>query len=240
MGGTPIGDRWFVTGRLYRSGTLAQLTAKGREQLTALGIKQVIDLRSVDEAKTSPSQLPNGVKTLHLPIKDPNRFPKARAFWTVLVKRERLETVLIDGYTRVMIGSNGDQIGRALKAIAAEPGATLVHCTAGKDRTGLLIAILLRMLGATDNVVLQDYLASNRCIEQIEELVAHDLSRLRRIGLTEEQIRPILATSSTTLETAFDFLANNYGTLNNYLDSQANFRHEDRTRLRTLLLKSSG
>lgn len=221
---------------LYRAGSLAHLTAKGKVALSDLGIQSVIDLRSEDEVAKAPDKLPFAIKHVHLPIKDPSRVPRLRAAWAVLVRRNKLAEALSEGYTRVMIDANGPVLGLALRHVAESDGATVVHCTAGKDRTGLLTAIILKLLHVSDADIMSDYLVSNRFSDQIARRIAQDIQLLKRAGLSDRQIRPILQVTPKLLTDSFSHIDYHHGSLTNYLEMKCGVDAPLRHKLREKML----
>ena len=222
--------------QVYRSGTLSELTDLGVQQLATLKIGTIVDLRSNEERDKSPDRLPDGVRYLHRPITDPSRIPKLRTLWTVFWQRNDLGTVILDVYKRIMLDANGAIIGEILDLIAENNGAVLIHCTAGKDRTGLFIALLLTLLDIPASSVMQDYAVSNQFTDVFANLIKRDISVLRRVGLSDEQIRPIISADPPILNAALQHIDDRYGSLANYLNTQAGIDAAKIKRLQQLLL----
>jgi protein-tyrosine phosphatase len=137
--------RW---GRLYRSEALHRIDEPGREQFAALGIRQIIDLRDDYEVELAPSRIDGLEITVH-------RIP-------VFARKVAVpETgTLADAYEK-MIDEHAATLVRAVQVIAdAEGDTVLVHCMAGKDRTGLVIALTLLAAGVDRADVVDDYAAT--------------------------------------------------------------------------------
>jgi protein-tyrosine phosphatase len=144
-------------GRLYRSDTLESLTAEDHRRFAALGIATVIDLRASSEI-VRRGRLDLGqqqVRYLHLPFVDVVGDP---AQWDPVVAARPEYPVL--GY-RQMLADGADRLAAVLRTLA-EPGAlpAVFHCISGKDRTGLVAAILLRLLGVPQLEVAAEYALS--------------------------------------------------------------------------------
>ena len=159
VGGYPTADgrriRW---GALLRSDNLCRLTATGRQQLVDAGVLTIVDLRSENELEIDPP--PYGANTgpgavplyFNLPVLDYDDQDTMARLRRVRGMGEDY-CVLLDGFRR--------PIGRVLQAIAdAPPGGVLVHCHAGKDRTGIVVALLLSLAGVPNDVIVEDYAAS--------------------------------------------------------------------------------
>lgn len=221
---------------VYRSGTLSELTDLGVIQLAELGIHTIVDLRSIEEKDNAPDRLPSGVRYLHRPIADPSRMPRLRAVWTVFRQRNQLGQVLLDVYKRIIIDTNAHIIGELFNIIAANQGPLLIHCTAGKDRTGLSIALLLKLLTIPDSTIISDYAISNQFTDRFAQLIKRDLSMLSRVGLSDEQIRPIISADPAILTAALQHIDDQYGSLEQYLSTQTGIDTAKITHLRQILL----
>lgn len=125
---------------LIRSASLDALTAAGAESLTGLGVTLVIDLREDSEVPESAShQFP--VRRVPL-YQLPDGPPQAGS----------LEQVY-----DLLINSRGAELASAVRAIADASGPVLVHCTAGKDRTGLVVALALEAAGIPRRDIVTNY-----------------------------------------------------------------------------------
>ena len=152
LGGLPTtGGRVIRSGRLFRSDTLQALTAKDAEHLaTRLGLKAIIDLRlarEVAEEGRGPLAARAGISYLKAPLEMAS---------TTSIDPDR---VLHDLYAQCL--ERGEMLALALERLAQFAGQpTVVHCAAGKDRTGVLTALVLRLTGVADEVIVGDYMAS--------------------------------------------------------------------------------
>ena len=133
--------------KLYRSDSLHQLSPQDRAELADRGISLVIDLRDDQERAAFPSSLDGlAVRVEHNPVFS----TPASAFIAI---DARLDDLYDDVITR-----SGDRLVSAVKLIAdSGDDAVLVHCTAGKDRTGLVIALTLIAAGVDRSSVIEDY-----------------------------------------------------------------------------------
>lgn len=149
LGGYPTRTgRWIRPERLYRSDGPHALTAADHATLRTLELRTVIDLRTTEEVETKPSfvtALAN-VVGYHLPLLDVVPDTNDLPTWTN-------PRVVADRY-REMLDNGTEMIGEAL-AILSDPATypVLIHCTAGKDRTGFLAAIVLGLLDAADELL---------------------------------------------------------------------------------------
>ena len=155
LGGLPLSSGGeFPDGRLYRSGTFQFLTEAETAQLASnLGLVTVIDLRAPSEPAHTRRRFPDGVEVLEIPFltniepeweRPSDQSPRAVA--------GRYLDMLEQQGVAVLTG--------ILRAIRADRFPLVIHCSAGKDRTGILIALLLTLAGVTEEAIAADYAAS--------------------------------------------------------------------------------
>jgi protein-tyrosine phosphatase len=160
LGGYATADgqrtRWRV---LFRADGLGELTGTDLAVMAELGIRTVVDLRSGYEVEQSRFDVDaHPVSFHHFPFID--TLPDVEAW-------DRKPGLLGAQY-KEMLDDAGHQILGALEVLAA-PGArpAVFHCTAGKDRTGLLSAIVLSLLGVPEETVVADYALSGDAMERL-------------------------------------------------------------------------
>jgi protein-tyrosine phosphatase len=204
-GGGPAGEtvRW---GTLLRSDALHRLDDSGRTALSALGLRTVIDLRTDEEVRAAPSALDDtGARTFHVPLFD------AAAIG-------RLPPELAAIY-RYMIDDCGAAIATAIGRLCADGALpALVHCTAGKDRTGLVVALVLEVIGVPDEIIAADYALSGA---YLDTSTTSAIGRIRAIsgigrwldlgalGASPQIIHDALARIRTRSGTVSDYLLGN-------------------------------
>jgi len=137
-------------GVLYRADALSSLSDADLAEISALGVALVVDLREKIEADAAPDVLPAAVDYRRIPIFEETLFSHDfSAFPTLL------------GQYQLVLDNHAPKLVEAISAIAQHKGApVIVHCTAGKDRTGLIIALIHLVLGVDEETVLLDYGAS--------------------------------------------------------------------------------
>ncbi|KAA9134399.1 tyrosine-protein phosphatase [Microbacterium caowuchunii] len=141
--------RWMRGGVLFRSDALANLDSDDLKEFDELGIRLVIDLREKIEADAAKDLLPEGVAYRRIPVFEETLFSHDfNAFPTLL------------GQYQLILDGHAPRLAEVIAAIADTDGAALVHCTAGKDRTGLVVALIQLLLGIDEEIVLADYGAS--------------------------------------------------------------------------------
>jgi protein-tyrosine phosphatase len=159
VGGYPAAGGGTVRWRtLLRSDALHRLDPEGQAMLAGVGLRSVVDLRTPMEAEAAPSALDGlglvgSTRRVSLLGDDPQTLP--------------LEPpVELSDIYRYLIVHRGDEIGKAVKALCAEAALpALVHCSAGKDRTGIVIALTLSAVGVPDEYIAADYALSGSYLD---------------------------------------------------------------------------
>jgi protein-tyrosine phosphatase len=155
--------RW---GALVRSDTTSMLTPTGQQALSDYGIRTVIDLRFPSELKTNPSPY-NQAFTSPLDTRpDYVHCPLEGGEDLVWPSQAAPAELMSDMYCR-MLEKNRKQVATVFSAVAhARPGGVLIHCHAGKDRTGIIIAVLLSAAGVPNELIAEDYALTNPATDQ--------------------------------------------------------------------------
>jgi protein-tyrosine phosphatase len=224
--------RW---GRVYRAGSLAELSDDEIAYLDRLGLRLSCDLRTAEETERHPDRLPPGAKLLHRPIV--GNVSRLRRLITLYRKRHHIQEVLEAVYI-VMLDQNGPVFADLFHA-AADPAnlPLVVHCTAGKDRTGLAVALLLLALGVPEETVIADYTLSNEAFEVLSGRMQPEMRRLYSFGFGEVQLRPFLLAEARTMAGALEYIRRRYGSPDWYLQ-KAGVTDETIERVKENLLAS--
>jgi protein-tyrosine phosphatase len=182
LGGLPTEDGGkTVSGRLLRSDNLQELTPADIAKLTGeYGLSTVVDLRSTAELNSegpAPLDAVASVEHRHHPVL-PEEGLATDAVADVLLTRNQRDRSrypgnAVTGHYLGYLEDRPDQVVAALRSVARAPGAALVHCAAGKDRTGVVVALALSAAGVRPDAIVADYAATG---ERTEPLLA----RLRR------------------------------------------------------------
>ncbi len=220
-------------GALYRSGQLAALTQDDVQRLATLDIRLVFDFRRREEQSRDPSRFPEAVAptVIGLPI-DPGstlNFLDAQA-------DARDFTEFMCRINREFVESHSMHYRRMFEYLLDhDRGASLIHCSAGKDRTGFAAAMILSALGVPRDVVLQDYMLTAHFFD-----IDREIDRLRRKYQWQgepEAIRPVLDVREQYLNTAFDAIAERFSDLNEYLREELGVDEAARAVLRRRYLE---
>lgn len=134
-------------GSLFRSDALAKVNRAGRQRLRELGVRRVIDLRSdLDRRLSGPDRIRGvGAELVKAPMLSGG-------------SKSEIYTLSLELVYRKLLDNNGPALGAAIRAVAEAPdGAVVVHCTAGKDRSGVTAALIQLALGVDEDTIVEDF-----------------------------------------------------------------------------------
>lgn len=218
LGGYLAGDARVRPGQLYRSGMTHTISAAGLHTLaTRYGIKSVIDLRAVGELRDDGTGAfaEAGIRHIHAPVFENILYPAEE-------QQQRLEEMRSGtfdwsaSYLR-MTEVGGAAFRSVFAAVADAESVPLVfHCAAGRDRTGVTAALLLRALGVDADTVAADYAHTGELLRPHATRFIRSDARDR---LTEEQMIRLLATRAEVMHHFLDTLTDRYGSVEGYLAS---------------------
>lgn len=166
FGGYEAGTgRRLRTGRLFRCGHLAGLTPAGQQHAGELGIDVICDLRYDGEREAEPSKLPsNQPHVEHIAIDPVNAIAmRAAQEQAPLPLAERIRFMC--EINRDLVRDHVPEYRRVFDALLNHPGGFLVHCAAGKDRTGFAVALIQLALEVPHEIVTRDYLYTNELLD---------------------------------------------------------------------------
>jgi protein-tyrosine phosphatase len=240
IGGYHTADgRRVRTGLVYRSGALNALTDTGLAKLQELGIKLVCDLRSEDEQIAAPNKLPQNPAPVyaHLPLLAADN--RRERIMALFFNRRKFSVMMPDTYTRVIIDGNAHLYGDILRRLANTDNLpTVIHCSAGKDRTGVAAMLILALLGVPEDVILADYSLSNLYYDHFLKFGQLAIGSVAWTGITAEDLQPLFISHPDTLKTALAHIHRKYGSVPNYLRSAAGVNEETQQKLKTILLET--
>jgi protein-tyrosine phosphatase len=229
LGGYRTADgRETCWGAVVRSDSLSALAPAGREALISYGVRSIVDLRLPEEVADQPNPFAepadHGISYANLSFLDPAAAPPEGA------------VTLADAYKR-MLDRFHKEVAAVTAAIAGAPqGAVLVHCAAGKDRTGLIAALLLGLVAVAPETIAADYVLSAECLRPRDQewLENGPGDRAER----EERLRRFTPTAEV-MSAVLGHLTERYGGVEAYL-LQAGVAPDDLARLRARLLSPNG
>ena len=209
LGGLPLahGGRTRF-GVMLRSDAVLGLGLLDAERLEKVGLTTVIDLRGVGERERAVSAFVgrDGVEVHHVEI------------WQAIHDAGATPSDpwdLIAHYLAALDHAAG-AFAQATRVLVAAPGAALFHCTAGKDRTGLLAALVLEAVGVPRSVVIDDYVLTHDRIDPLRERLLVDAESR---GIAREDFARLLGATPELLQPALEHLDARYGGARAYLRS---------------------
>jgi protein-tyrosine phosphatase len=222
LGGYATVDGGVVrTGMVFRSGALHALTDADRERLRELGVGVAVDLRPPEEQVAEPTNAP--LRIVGVPLMRGERTGDASAL-------SNGDGYLRDRYAEIVLDRAPD-IGTIFRTLAREGGLpAVIHCAAGKDRTGVVSAVLLLALGVDEPTVLDDYELTSEyaAATRVDELAR----KLSGSGLPPAVVAGLLGTSRSALADAIALIRDEHGGIEDYLVGPAGVSPGDLTTLR--------
>ena len=233
---TGASTRW---GKVYRTGVLSYFTADDHAPLKNLQVRSICDLRRAEEREREPTRWPD-TATNGLSWDDGDLAPTIRAF---AADRPRNATGMFDSMValyRALPAWMAPRINGMYSAIAKGDVPLIVHCAAGKDRTGVAVAVLLRSLGVPEDTVIEDYLLTNSSTN-FEEFIRE--RHHAHLGVTdihnplfsmpEDMRRVLFIAAPEFLQAAFEEI----GDVDGYLEKTVGVNQAMRERVRKELLE---
>lgn len=207
VGGLPARNGVVREGVLFRSDGLHRLGEAGKAELRELGVGIVIDLRDENEAERMPDDLDGlEVEVLRLPVFEGSGASQGMAGISLEALYERIVT------------QHASVVVAALREISsAGERSVIVHCTAGKDRTGVVVALALMAVGVDRESVVDDYARTeaNLAGEWLEEMV----ELIGRYGVADTpELRTLMGGSPReAIEGVLDSVERAHGSTREYL-----------------------
>jgi protein-tyrosine phosphatase len=230
--------RW---GRLYRSNELAGLTRDDLDYLSRIGLKLVCDFRSDRERshKPNPALEPAPRLSLDLPVEAEGVDPRAlqEKIRTGGVAALGTEKLMRRAY-RSFVSDHSARWAVMLRRLAQpESLPALVHCTAGKDRTGFAAALVLLSLGVPEQTVFEDYLMTNGYRAAFQRFVLRWVPLYSLFRTDPEDLLPLLEARREYLQTSLDAMVELHGSVDAYLAEEVGVTPEIRAALHANLLR---
>lgn len=225
-------------GKLYRSSLLTNITEKDKDTLEKLGVSWICDLRSTSEIAAKPTPVLAHIKNRHIPIGTAKNESTESQKIDIPDDHRVYEPLMGESY-RVFVQSKDGFREIFNDIIEKEEVPFLFHCTAGKDRTGVLGALLLKLLDIPENTILADYELTNQYADNIlgemQGLVNAFSNSEKKIDL--ENFRPMAEARPAYLEIAFDEMQKEYGSVDAYLEKGIGITPSEKAKFQTMMLE---
>ena len=242
LGGYLSGDgRYTRWGKIYRTDKLSSLSEQDQRYLQRLGVKRIVDFRSDEERNTAPHPLHPESRILIDPLPINVEAAQIERVTARLqeqnVSAEDMVEFLMSA-NRAMVTHFTDTYRNWIHSLLSDDHyPQLFHCTAGKDRTGLAAALLLRALGVSEETVMEDYLATNHyTAARIDEII-RQIQEMDVFKVEEPVIRTLFHVQPQYINAAFEVIAERYGDIEAYLQDGLALDRFQREQLRDMLLE---
>ncbi|KAI8803959.1 tyrosine phosphatase family-domain-containing protein [Cladochytrium replicatum] len=215
FGGYPVRDgrivRWEF---LYRCGKLNAITERGKKQLLALGVTHTIDLRSTQEVEREATPTIDSVDRISCPVFVDQDYSPAE-----LAKRWKLYTTggesgFAQAYMTIC-GTGAKAYALYLRHMLRTKQPAVLHCTAGKDRTGVFAALLLKFLEVDEDLIIRDYALTESLLfwsdEELRGLIEHSNG-----ALTMDGARQMLSARAGAMRLFLEDFGRAYETVDKY------------------------
>ena len=194
-------------GSFFRSESLFNISKEDQKLLIKSGVKIVIDLRAEKEREAQKDvNLPN-VNNINIPL-------NADKGMKTIYKMDLALPDLEDCYEQLVNKDRKDAWSKIFDVILNNNGGILIHCTSGKDRSGIVSAVILKALGVDKETIFNDYLLTN----QIPDI---SLSNNPFVASLDEERRKLIfdhfSAKKEYLEASFNYINKEYGSFENFL-----------------------
>lgn len=230
--------------RLLRTGNMSKIVPADKQFLLDYGLKRIIDLRSPAECKQNPDQTIVGVEHYNCPLS-----VEDNTGGNGLDMRKEFEEYRHDQYAgfRMMCRRYHDHILKEtaqqsfhhiIELIArADSGATLYHCSEGKDRTGLVTIILLYILGVDFEVIRQDYLYSNYMLNDYRALRDDQYKKDGENDQFRANMRVLGSVANAFFDTSLITINEHFGSLDSYISNELEINQDMQETIREKYLE---
>lgn len=228
-------------GHLYRAAHQANATDEDLAALKALGIRTIVDLRRQNERERDPSRRWEGFDAL---VIDNDITQEGEDPWVEFIKSSDLSAdtfrgFMVEYYRQApYVPRHIDLFRRYFQAVAADEGPILIHCAAGKDRTGTLAALTHHVAGVSDADIVTDFLLTNdedRFARRMPTLMQH-FTEIAGRAPSEDAARVAMGVEAQYLETAFASMRERSGSIDGYLEQVLGLDAESRKAVERAIL----
>lgn len=218
------------TAVIYRSAALNTLTETDVEKLSSLHLKYDFDFRGPFEVKTAPDKIPAGTTRISLPAGSENVGDSN--YMKNMGKYMKSDSFLISFYT--VLTPFKDRYKPLFDSLLANKSVSpiLFHCTAGKDRTGIAAAFILYALGVDEEIIFNDYEATNYYRRNENTKAIAQMTKY--YGLDEKTASTMMGAKKEYIQSTFKTIRAQYGTIDNYLEQIMGLNDKKIMQLRAL------
>lgn len=216
---------------LYRAAHQSDCSDMDIQKLNRLGIKVIIDLRRRQEQEKQPRNWPETAQSSVIELVECQLDEDGDAPHIAYLKQKNLsassaEKFMQALYREIVLEPEHQRLfAHAITALATEKAPILIHCTAGKDRTGILCALILLLCGVARERVFEDYLLTHRA-NNLDQLLPQFLPQLKSFlgveEIDEDALVPLFGVDPSFLEHAMEEIYEQYQSMEHYAHKALN------------------
>lgn len=213
-------------GLLFRSAQHSNATPEDLERIAQLSLATVIDLRGNKERAVHPCRRHESFSAdVIFHDGETAEMPPHLQAQLAVIDEPGMKKATAEVYRR--LPARAPLIGmfrRYFEALAAHDRASLVHCLAGKDRTGIAVALFHHAVGVHYDDIMEDYLLTNTVGDQDARIAASAAAVRKRYGdVSDEILRLIMGVSPEYLDNAFAAIAEQHGSIDAFIETELGF-----------------
>lgn len=237
MGGVRTNDNRMVKhGLLFRSGHLANSTAKERQALQQLGITTIMDYRDAQEASKQPTPKLPGVRMLQVPAISSTSIVKVDEVMRLMQRGEIEEINKRFAVFYEAVPFKNPAYQTVLREVVKCQGGILHHCTAGKDRTGVASALIYLMLGVKEQEIIDEFLLTN---DSNRQHPPHWLRAVTNAQTSKQDFEKMADVTAASMQRVFDAILARYATYETFFEKEYGITATQRARLQNYYLISA-
>ncbi|MFT7244898.1 MAG: protein-tyrosine phosphatase [Candidatus Azotimanducaceae bacterium] len=204
-------------GKLFRCGMLTGIRGAGKDDFTALDIGVICDLRRLDEVEgaPTPAEAPFDVR-VHIPIAPGSSMDLRASFSNPAMSTQDRINYMCE-ITREIARDHVAEYKLLVEHLLNTENGFLLHCTAGKDRTGFGAAVILSALGVPEDHIFDDYLLTNAATELLE-MMKPSFEQNYGSTVTDDDMKAIAGVQRGYLEAAIQTIDQDFGGMAGYLE----------------------
>jgi protein-tyrosine phosphatase len=225
-------------GLLYRSGDLSKATDTDLKYISSLGIRTICDLRTEHERQMDPDRIPEAAPFtfFNIPMRPIIEYHarSLRRLFSLMFGRERRMDYIAESHKayREYATNYLPQLKVLFHRISSpENLPVLIHCSAGKDRTGVVSSLIQLVLGVSIETVMDDYLKTNDHLGAYTEEILQRISKLSYFGVPWKMFAPLFEARSDYLNAALAQVKEEFGAIDKWFQQGLGFSQAEQAAL---------